>query len=426
MQQMQALELRLSLTPAMRQSLDILSYSMSDLASYIQQQAELNPLMEIKKPKIERASIQGSDKKINELYEEPLHTMEQSLFEQVTMVKHLSNKQRKLLMYFIQHLNDAGYLVCEIEEAAKLFRASFEEAMVVLQTLQSFEPAGIGARSLAECLYLQLREKKHVPTHTADILLHHLEDLAARKFAQLASIYGCSEVQIEHVLTFIQTLNPRPVFDVYTEKIQYVIPDLILEILGEEAVLQVNDGFLPEISVSTAYDDLMNENDEVAQFMKGKISEILLLKKGIEQRHVTLYKVVQAVLQAQPNFLTAGKKGLLPLRLKEIAEQTGFHESTISRTINSKYIQTPHGLLLLKQFFVRGLLNEQGVNQNIQIIHQQLMKLIEQEDKTKPYSDEQLVQLLANENIAIARRTVAKYREQLCIPSSVKRRSRRK
>lgn len=431
MQQQQALQLKLAITPSLRQALDILSYPMTDLLTYIQEQADSNPLMEVsynrlEKHSIDMAKMQNSPTSQSvELYEQAstsVQTMEQFLLEQVAAEKTCNAIQRKLLVYLIHHLNDAGYLECDLEEAAEQFTLSVDEGLEVLKVLQSFEPTGIGARSLAECLVLQLREAKQIPSYTEDILLYHLEMLASRNFKEIAAIYRCDEVHIERVLDFIQTLNPRPVFDVYTEQPQYILPDLLLENLAGETILQVNDQYLPDISISTVYDELLKDNEEVVEFMKGKIGEIMLLKKGIEQRHLTLYKVAQAILEAQPRFISEGVKGLQPLRLREIAEKTGFHESTISRTINKKYIQTPQGTFLLKQFFKRGLLNKQGTNQDIALIQQQLQTLIEYENREKPYSDQQLVRMLAEKGSVIARRTVAKYREQLAIPPSSKRR----
>ncbi|MCH7321262.1 RNA polymerase factor sigma-54 [Solibacillus sp. MA9] len=430
MHQQQALQLKLAITPSLRQSLDILSYTVSDLITHIQQQAEANPLMDVSTARLESYSVEmakmhnDSNSSQSDLYEKAttLQTMERFLLEQVAGVKTCTATERELLIFFIRNLNDSGYLMCDVEDTAVQFALTLEEVLDVLKILQSFEPAGIGARSLAECLVLQLREEKQVPAFTEQIILQHLDELAARNFTELATIFSCRETEIEQVLQFIQTLNPRPVFEVQTEQPQYIFPDIILEIVDGVGVLQVNDNFLPEISISSAYDELMKENEEVAQFMKGKISEIFLLKKGIEQRHLTLYKVTQEIMSAQPHFLREGKKGLQPLRLKEIAEKTGFHESTISRTINKKYIQTPYGMFLLKQFFIRGLLNEQGINQDIQFIQLQIKKIIDEEDKVNPYSDQRIVQLLAGEGIFIARRTVAKYREHLCIPPSSKRR----
>lgn len=427
--QQQALQLKLAITPTLRQSLDILSYGMQDLLSFIQEQAETNPLLEIDQSRLEANSLEMASMRNEggsqaETYEQASssQTMEQFLLDQLALANTNSDKERHVLLYFIRHLNDHGYLLCELDEVAETFELTSEEVLAALQLLQSFEPAGIGARSLAECLYLQLRDEQDVPAYAAEIIEHHLEEIADRQFTPLATQFGCSEAHIERVLQFIQTLNPRPVFDVHSGPTEYILPDLLLDIVDGVGVLQVNDQFLPDLSISTAYDYLMKENEEVAQFMKAKMSEILLLKKGIEQRHVTLYKVAQAILQAQPHFLTKGPEGLQPLRLKEIAVQTDFHISTISRTINQKYMQTPYGLLPLKHFFVRGLLNEHGLNQNIQLIQTHLKHLIEHENKQKPYSDQQLAQALADEGVTIARRTVAKYREQLSIPTSTKRR----
>ncbi|MEK4228068.1 RNA polymerase factor sigma-54 [Solibacillus sp. FSL H8-0538] len=432
MQLQQKQQLNLALTPQLKQSLDILSYSMNDLITHIKEQAEANPLMELEpSPLLEttldlaRIPVQGTT--FAESNELPFQitaneqSLELVLMEQLAMQKQLTQLEKQVVLYFIQNLNDSGYLQCELEEVADEFTLPLTACEELLKVLQSFEPAGIGARTVQECLLLQLRNQKNIPHYTNQIIVDHLDELAGKEFDQLAAIYEISLNEVAQVLAFIQTLNPRPVYEVAPREIQYIVPDIIVESFGDEFVIRINDLYMPQISVNHYYEELLQENAQVADYLKGKLSEVLLLKKGIEQRHETLYNVTKIILDYQQAFLTEGKKALKPLRLKDVAQVTGLHESTISRTTRSKFIQTPHGTFALKIFFVRGLPTEDGTQNSVLHIKEMIKQIIAQENPLKPYSDQKITSLLVEQGIVIARRTVAKYREQLGIAQSTKR-----
>ena len=347
--------------------------------------------------------------------------MELFLMEQLIMHKELTKLQKTILLYLIRNLNDSGYLQVGLDEVADDFNVSLETCEVLLAILQSFEPAGVGARTMQECLVLQLRDHSQVPPHTKTIIENHLEELASGEFTKLAAIYETTPVEIEQVLTFIQTLNPRPVYEVQQNDVQYIVPDIIVEPLAGEFIIRINDLYVPQISINHYYDELVQENAEVANYLKEKLSEVMLLKKGIEQRHETLYKVTKIILDYQKSFLLEGKKALQPLKLKDVAQIVGLHESTISRTTRNKYIQTTHGTVELKKFFVRGLPTDNGEQRSVLQIQQMIQEIIRDENVKKPYSDQKITDLLVKQGILIARRTVAKYREQLGIPQSTKR-----
>lgn len=433
----QKLETKLALTPQLKQSLEILKFSMQELETYIKETANANPLIELKQSDktLEMARLQKHDHSrisnfsTDESFDPLLQVASQGesiefyLMEQLAMLKNLTRIEKEVVLYFIRSLNDVGYLDCVIEEVAEQFHVSIQTGEKLLSVLQSFEPVGIGARNLAECLYLQIIRNEDAPKNAATLVKNHLEDLANRNFQSLAHQYKISIDEVQHVFAYIQQLNPHPIIEVQVTKQEYIIPDLIVEKYNDEYVLRINDIFLPQISINSYYEELLraNEDDETNEYLKTKLSDAVLLIRGIEQRHETLYKVTKVILQQQKSFLLKGKKALVPLRLKDIAEIVELHESTISRTINHKYIQTPQGTFALKNLFVRGVITQSGEVESILLIKEKIKSIIEKEDSKKPLSDQKIANILMAEGIQIARRTVAKYREELGILQSTKR-----
>lgn len=431
LQQNYVLQQQLALTPSLKQSLTILSFNLVELCKFIQEQAESNPLLEVSndwydqvvyKETLQTSHGSMSTKDLSDNQIKSFDSIEQQLMAQVPLQK-IDSKQKKLLTYLILNLNHYGYLDCDLHEVANQFHCSLDEVQEALHVLQSFEPAGIGATSLSECLILQLREYSRIPKFTKEILMNHLPLIASKEMATIAEIVGCSIKQVEEVFKFIQSLNPRPINHI-VEETPYIIPDIIVKVEQGELILSVNDELLPEINISHFYQQLSNENKELKAYINEKYNEILLLKTGIKKRNKTLYKVAKAIVDVQSTFFLNEDEGLLPLRLRDISEMVGLHESTVWRTVNAKFIQTPKGTYPLKSFLVRGLLNEFGHNQNIIEIKQFIKTLIENENSLHPLSDSKIVKLLNGKGIKIARRTVAKYREQLNIPASSKRKVR--
>lgn len=339
------------------------------------------------------------------------------------MQKNLTRVEKEVVLYLIQSLNDVGYLDCDLEEVADKFNVSIEKCESLLRLLQSFEPIGIGSRNLTECLYVQIMRKEDAPKLAAKLVKDHLVELADRKFHTLAEKFGVSIDDVQNVLTFIQNLNPHPVIEVSPTKQEYIIPDIIVEEYNNEYIIRINDIFLPQISVNTYYEELLrtNANEEANEFLKTKLSDAYLLMRGIEQRHETLYKVAKVILDKQKSFLKKGKKALLPLRLKDVADIVELHESTVSRTISNKYIQTPQGIFAIKSLFVRGVKMQSGEIESTIFIKDKIKSIIGKEDAKKPFSDQKIANMLLAEGIQIARRTVAKYREELGILQSTKR-----
>lgn len=429
----QKLETKMALTPQLKQSLEILQYSLQELEMYIREEANSNPLIELKEPStIQMARLPEGDYPKNYNSEndyDPLNrivsnedSMELYLLEQLAMQKGLTRIEKEVLVYYIHSLNDIGYLDCDLEEVAEQFNLTIEECESILQILQSFDPIGIGARNLVECLTLQLHKKADAPPLAVLFVQNHLEDLADRKFQLLSDQYDIEVEDVEKIFTYIQQLNPHPIID-NVQRTEYIIPDIIVEKFNGEYIIRVNDISLPEISINTYYEELLraNADAETNQYLKTKLSDAVLLMKGIKQRHETLYKVTNIILKKQNDFLEMGKKGLKPLRLKDVASIAELHESTISRSIQKKYIQTPRGIFPIKELFVRGVATEKGEAESTIVVKDKIKWIIENEDAHKPISDQKIANLLLDEGIQIARRTVAKYREELGILQSTKR-----
>lgn len=434
----QKLEAKLLLSPQLKQSLEILRYSMQDLEAYIREEANANPLIELKERDLtmEMARVNKNDPTSYSTYSgddafDPITQMTSSgesielyLMEQLAMQKQLTHTEKEVVLYYIRSLNETGYLDCDVEEVAEYFDVSIHTCERLLAVLHSFEPVGIGARGLKECLRLQLMKKKDAPELAIRFVEQHLEDLADRNFQLLANQYEISEDDVREVFSYIQMLNPHPMIDVQPEKTEYIIPDIIVEEFNGEYIIRINDGTLPQISINTYYEELLRTNEEASAYLGTKLSEAFLLMRGIEQRHETLYKVTKEVVEKQKAFLKLGKKALKPLRLKDIATIVELHESTVSRTISHKYIQMPQGIFPLKDLFVRGVRMDDGTVESSILIKEKIKSIIQNENVRKPLSDQKIVELLMLEGIQIARRTVAKYREELGILQSMKRAKR--
>jgi len=434
----QRLDTKLALTPQLKQSLDILKYSLEELEHFIREEANANPLIELKEEQntlLEMAhvsTISDSRTEMTESFNLLLHvsdmddSIETYLREQLIDLKELTQREKEILLYLIRNLNELGYLDHDIEDTADRYSISVEKCEELISVLQSLEPAGIGARNLAECLYLQAIRAGDAPK-LAKVLIHdHLEDLAEGNVKKLATLYHVTNSEVEEAFSYIKQLNPRPL-NIQSTKQQVIIPDILVELIGGEIVIQINDMFLPQISINSYYEEFLrtNASGEVQEYLKVKLSDAFLLMRGIKQRHKTLYRVTEIVLQKQFCFLQKGKNALVPLRQREVAEIMQLHESTISRTISNKYIQTPQGTFPLKMFFTRGVKNQSDKEESPFFIKGKIKAIIEMEDKNNPLSDQKIANILLSEGIPIARRTIAKYREELGILQSTKRRVRK-
>jgi RNA polymerase sigma-54 factor len=352
-------------------------------------------------------------------------TMLEDLCGQLRMLD-LASAQFSMAAFLAGNLDHNGYLQGDLDELAEAIGVNQAELEEALKIIQQLEPAGIGCRNLQECLMLQLERMESPPELAVKIVRNYLPAAADNRYQYIAGRLGCSEDEISKALAFIRTLNPKPgsIFG-EGEETRYIIPDIIVEKVEGLYVVMANDSSIPQLTISPLYQKILRDDssdEKLSNFIKNKIERACWLIRSIEQRRLTLYRVAQQIVEIQKPFLEMGIKHLKPLNLKEIAINIGVHESTVSRATSNKFMQTPRGLFPLKFFFSSGLSGAGGVDYSSHSIKIYLRELVEAEDPEQPLSDQALAAMLQAKGISISRRTVAKYREELTIPASYKRR----
>ena len=365
----------------------------------------------------------------------------QSLMEQLGY-RNLTEHQYAVAAFIIGSLDDDGYLRRSIDSVVDdmSFRANLEtnedEVLQMLKVVQEFEPIGVGARDLRECLLLQIRHCRKSPAvdNAVKILENHFSDFTGKHFQKIMTRMGLSEEDMMAAIAKIVKLNPSPggqIDDSYSDQAQQIIPDFFLEYKDGKLLLSMPRFSVPELRVNRKYADLLmdaansseREKKEAAAFVKKKLDSAKWFVEAIKQRHNTLQSTMQAIIDYQHEYFIDGDEtNLKPMVLKDIAEKTGFDISTISRVVNSKYIETHFGIYSLKYFFSEGLENQDGEEVSTRELKKVLQECVDNEDKHKPLTDDELVVKMTEKGYKVARRTVAKYRDQLGIPKARLRR----
>ena len=365
----------------------------------------------------------------------------QSLMEQLGF-RNLTDHQRTVASFIIGSLDDDGYLRRDLDSLVDdmAFRAGVEttpeEVEKMLKVVQEFEPVGVGARNLRECLILQLEDRKSTPAveHALTILTDWFDDFSGRHFQRIMARMHISEEEMKDAMREIQKLNPSPggqIDDSYNDQAQQIVPDFRLDYEGGELILSMPRFSIPELRINHKYADILETskytNDrsqkEAATFVKQKIDSAKWFIEALRQRQNTLESTMKAIIEYQHDYFIDGDEThLRPMVLKDIAERTGFDISTISRVVNSKYIETHFGVFLLKYFFSEGLENKDGEEVSTREIKKVLQDCVDKEDKHNPLTDDELVDVLSKHGYKVARRTIAKYRAQLDIPKARLRR----
>jgi RNA polymerase sigma-54 factor len=329
--------------------------------------------------------------------------------------------------FLIGSIDENGYLQTTVEEVAETFQVTPEKVEEALAVIQTFEPAGIGARNLQECLWIQIVQKKMEATLSGRIIQEQFDNLLAKRFSEIARNLKCTVEDVQAASDTIGTLDPRPAQEIAAEETRYVTPDLIVERVGEDFVVALNDRNVPRLRISSAYQQMLRNKgsveDTTRKYITEKLNSAKWLIQTIEQRRKTMIKVMRRIVEEQREFFEKGVEGLRPLTLQQIANQIGMHESTVSRVTTNKYVQTPRGVFELKYFFSSGLQTEDGDDVSAKVAKGKISQLIQGEDKKEPLSDQRIAELLHESGLRIARRTVAKYREALRIlPARARRR----
>jgi RNA polymerase sigma-54 factor len=424
--------LKLAMTQELSQAIALLQYSAQELTAFLEDKVLENPLMQLESGTVKpmnplidrnRRKHQKEEKNwIEQIAEKPF-SLEEHLLSQLK-ITNLSTAQLKVIRHLILHLDENGYFTGRLNEIAESLLVDEELVEECLAVIQTLEPAGIGARNLQECLLMQLYYQNPTNELAQTIITHHFVLFAEKKWRQISKELQVSLKEIQDLFDQVQLLNPKPGAFLREETSSYIIPDAIVERTTDGLEVRMFDDSLPRISFNESYFKKFKDQDQqVSKFLQDKVQDYQWILKAIEQRRETLTKVISKIVEKQTVCLLKGMQYLEPMTMKEIASELDIHESTVSRAVREKYIQTPLGTFSLKSFFtstIQTVADDESTSSTQ--VKKEISNLIEQENKEKPLSDQDIVGLLKeNKGIVVSRRTIAKYREQLGIQSSSKR-----
>ncbi|MEK3948136.1 RNA polymerase factor sigma-54 [Paenibacillus peoriae] len=443
---------KLVMTPELRQAITILQYSSADLISFLHEQANNNPVIDLPEFNMSIGSIKEeaerfSQKDQGDLLEHyrggekypsvqranpvtfldfvpnPNDTLFEHLNRQLGLVCGLTNSQRMVARYLIGNLNEMGYLELDVPTVASLLDVPIAEIEDMLLVIQSFDPPGIASYSLEECLLLQLQLAGMDDECIVRMVSNHLADLANNRIQKIADALEIGRQEVIQMADRIRKLNPCPGAAFAHKEQQYIIADITVEKANGEYLVLINDISAPRVEINPFYRQMMQDlpNSETKRFIHEKMNTAKWLINSLKQRRLTLLRVAKAIVEKQQDFFEHGVYFLKPITQKEIADKTGLHESTVSRAVSNKFIQTPRGLFELKFFFTSSLTSADGDAASSESAKKRIKNLIDDEDKQKPLSDQAITTLLGKEGLHLSRRTVAKYREELRYLSSAKR-----
>ena len=352
-------------------------------------------------------------------------SLQEHLLWQLGMLA-LSDREQEACLVVVGNLDDDGRLSSGIEELAQTSGCSIVELDDARQKVMGMEPVGCGALDVRECLIAQLRDREPDNQTSIELVSKHLTDLQPHKIQHLSKVTGLSYDRISRELTLIKSLDPYPGRRFSSEEPIYISPEVYIEDVDGEFVIYFPDDGSPRLRISSAYQRMLGEgktNKETRDFIKEKVRSAVDLLRNIEHRRQTIYKVVDCIIRRQGDFLRHGVQHLKPMMLKDVAEDIGMHLSTISRVVNRKYAHTPQGVIELRKFFSEGMMNEDGEEVSTRILKLKIKKMIDDEDTSKPLTDEQIAKLMMSDGVRLSRRTIAKYRDQMRIPGSRERRT---
>jgi RNA polymerase sigma-54 factor len=480
----------LKVNPRLYQAMDMLYMPLLDLQQHLKQELMVNPFLELVEPEEEEEEHEDANAAENDAQQEaeqpetpaPADSDDESQWEEILLngfdvggvreerddrehyepttvatrglddhlrdqvrMMGVSEREELLADEFIGNINEDGWLAASLEEILtginnELERAAeaedmerelplftMPEAEKMLRTIQSLDPPGIGARTLHECLVLQLKDSGLVGTLSETLVRDHFQELIAHRWVEIGRKLGVPPGEVQTAADAIAKLNPKPGRAFAEGGDNYVVPDLIVEKVEGEYLIFINDANLPRLKLSKSYQDIARDkkkfDGESKEFITSRLSAAQWLIQAIEQRRQTMLKVMHFIVDRQREFFEKGEQALRPLTLREVAEAIGMHESTVSRVTNEKFAQTPRGVLALKYFFSSALKSSDGEDVSARAIRSTIEKLVADEDPKNPLTDQALVELLERDGVQIARRTVAKYRDQLnVLPARMRKR----
>jgi len=459
---------QLIMTPQLQQAIKLLQLSRLELLDTIYTEMETNPMLEerpLEEPEEDKAPETAEDREpdLPEVSVEE-HTREKDLdwesyiseyntgwaetaheareappFESLTSQKpdlynHLmwqlrmgnfTDRQREIGTYIIGNLNEDGYLDVTLEEIGSATGDPEEEILLTLQLIQQFDPVGVAARDTQECLLIQARFQNLEGSLIEKILLDHMEKLETRKYDKMARVLGVPIEEILSAVSVIKTFEPKPGRSYQNEETVYISPDIYVFKVGDEYQIVLNEDGLPKLRINAYYRRILSSKntygDGTKEYIQDKLKSAAWLIKSIHQRQRTIFRVTESIVRFQRDFLDSGVGYLKPLVLRDVAEDIEMHESTISRVTTNKYVHTPQGVFELKYFFNSAISSLDGEFVSSESVKEHIRNIIKGEDAKRPYSDQEVADLLKRHNINVARRTVAKYRENLGILPSRKR-----
>lgn len=460
------LQLKMKLAPQIIQSIEILQLPLLALLEHVQMEMEENPVLEevaatdegteespdageeagssVEEERVEtlpeewqsnyrrgsRSAMRGEiDKKqaaLENTSAKPI-SFHEYLLGQLSLME-VPEALREACEHIVYNLDDNGYLSTPMEDIVKELNGAIasEDAGEALRLVQTMEPPGVGARSLEECLLLQLDKKYEEYELARELILHYLKDIEMKKYPQVAKKTGRSLETIKKVVAHISSLNPKPGSIFVDEPIAYVVPDVRVDYIdGRYEVILNEDYTMPHLSINNVYRTYISQHPsdaETKNYIKKKIESAKWLMDAIEQRRTTLYRVATSLVELQKGFFEEGVSSLKPLKMQDLADRLGIHVSTVSRALARKYMQTPRGIFTMKFFFTGGFSSGDGDTESWEATRQRLREMVDTEDKNNPLSDEEIVATLKAKGVDVARRTVTKYRKLMKIPSSRQRR----
>ncbi|MEW5691920.1 MAG: RNA polymerase factor sigma-54 [Candidatus Hydrogenedentota bacterium] len=457
----QRLDLRqqLVITPLMHQALKILQMTSMELMDYLKDELEENPVIDdeiIEEDRIvtdkkqdEIATEVGDPEQEwerifessgwNDTYvrsereDKDIVFFEQALTKSESLSEHLMWQLRiatddpvefKAGEAIISAIDDDGYFRGDYEPLAKSIGVKIEKLIEIHELIKTFEPVGVGASNLRECLLIQLKNIGEVDSWAYRIVENHLSDLEKNRLPRIATALKIRMDALKEAINKISKLEPRPGRQFLSQEITYVIPDVSVQILDGELMVMVNSEWIPNLNINNKYVNMLkskNISKELKGYLKEKLGRSLWLIKTIHQRNTTIYKVTESIFKMQKDFLVDGVRALKPLTLRQIAEDIEMHPSTVSRVTANKYVQTTKGVFLLKYFFSSSIHTDEGIDASSKSIKAVIKDIIARESVKHPFSDQKIVNILKRHGFNLARRTVTKYREQLQILPSHKR-----
>lgn len=413
---------KLTMTPELRQAIQLLQFTSQELSAYLEEKALDNPLIQLIRPATSTPKRNQDSSNWMEQFGQAERTLAEYLHQQL-IYQRISQRLKPIVEFLIEGLDENGYLTLTNKDLLEKFpQLTYEEWEESVSILQGLEPTGVGARSLQECLILQMK-KAEFTEDAMTLIQNHFDNFANKKWHRISQTLKIPISDIQVLSDQISTLHPRPGSQFKKETSTYIMPDCIVSVENQNCMLQFVEDHLPKIQFQkNYYQKFQHSNDSAVQsFLRHKTEDFHWLLKSLESRKNNLQKIILAVVQKQEDFFKYGKSYIRPLTMKEISNELNIHESTVSRAIRGKYIQSTLGTFPLKMLFSSKVGNPEA-DYSSQQIKQFIQELVHSEDKKQPLSDQAIAEQIQKKSITISRRTVAKYRDQLGILPSTKRR----